>query len=117
MKVTGVTVSIGVQDLKEAVEWYRRALAIEDPAIEPAPGVVELDLGGGSWLQFIAVPALPEEGRVTPYFTIEDVAGEHGRMSALGLTVTPLTEVEGVVAYFDLTDLHGTQIGFVTVFD
>lgn len=44
MKVTTATVGLPERELSAAESWYRRVFELTGPAVEPAPGVVELEL-------------------------------------------------------------------------
>ena len=46
--------------------------------------------------------------------SVQDASAERQRFADQGLTVTELQRFEGVVEFFELTDLDGNKIGFVT---
>jgi len=126
MRATGVTVSVPVSDLDQAVAWYQRAFELGEPDQIPMEGMVEFNLGA-VWLQLDLLPsaALPDislgdsidgsgNDGVLVILTVEDARAEHGRFTELGLVVSDIQHYEGVVDFFELTDLYGNSIGFVT---
>lgn len=46
--------------------------------------------------------------------SIENASAEQQRFTDKGLIVSELQRFEGVVEFFELTDLDGNKIGFVT---
>jgi lactoylglutathione lyase len=110
MNVTSVTVGLPVKDLGQAETWYRRVFELTGPAVEPAPGLLELTLGPID-LQLIEDPAGQPGEQNGLRLGVDDAAAEHERLSALGLTTDPLEHVPGAVDYFDFTDPDGNILG------
>ena len=113
MKATAVTVGVPVRDLDSAIAWYQRALELGDPDQIPMPGIVEFDLGA-FWLQLFVSPEAAGSTGLSLNVSVESASGEHARLAALGLTVSEFQRFEGAVEYFELTDLDGNTIAFVT---
>lgn len=110
MKVTSVTVGLPVRDLQQAESWYRRAFELAEPAISPAPGLLELPLGSID-LQLVEDPA-PRAGAMNGLRVgVDDAAAEHQRLTALGIELSPLENVPGAVDFFDFSDPDGNTLG------
>ena len=113
MKLTALTVGIPVRDLVAATAWYRSALALGEPDLRPLEGLVEFDLGP-FWLQLALAPERAGSEGISVTMSVDDASSERDRLAGLGLEVTPVQRFEGVVEFFELTDLDGNTIGFVT---
>ena len=113
MKINHVTFGLPVRDLAAAVDWYQTALELGAPDMEPLEGLVEFDVGS-FWLQLALDPERAGTEGVSINISVEDAAAEQRRMAAMGLQVTDLQRFAGVVDFFELTDLDGNKIGFVT---
>ncbi|MGO4783742.1 VOC family protein [Cryobacterium sp. W22_MBD10_FK3] len=110
MKLTSVTVGMPVQDLEQAERWYRRVFELSEPAISPAPGVVEVPMGAID-LQLSGEPVARSGARNTLRVGVENAAAEYERLSALGIELGPLEHVPGAVDYFDFDDPDGNALG------
>lgn len=108
-----MTVGIPVRDLESAVAWYTSALKLGEPAQIPLDGLVEFDLGP-FWLQLAVAPQLAGQEGLSVNISVEDTAKEHARFTELGLHVSDLQRIGDVVEFFELTDMDGNKIGFVT---
>ncbi|MHA7281925.1 VOC family protein [Arthrobacter sp. TMS2-4] len=113
MKAKAVTVGIPVRDLESAVTWYTSAFKLGQPAPIPLEGLVEFDLGP-FWLQLALAPQLAGKEGISVNISVEDAVREHASFTELGLDVTELQRFEDVVEFFELTDMDGNKIGFVT---
>jgi catechol 2,3-dioxygenase-like lactoylglutathione lyase family enzyme len=113
MKPNAVTVGVPVRDLEAATRWYRSALNLGQPGLEPMEGLVEFDLGP-VWLQLAHDPVHAGAEGMSINFSVEDASAEHSRFASLGLEVSEIQRYEGVVEFFALTDLDGNKLGFVT---
>lgn len=113
MKAETVTVGIPVRDLDLAVAWYRSAFDLGEPDQVPMDGLAEFDLGM-FWLQLVLAPELAGRDGISVNISVKDASAEHQNFTQRGLTVSELQRFEGVVEYFELTDLDGNKIGFVT---
>ena len=113
MKAKAVTVGIPVRDLPAAIEWYQSAFDLGEPDQIPMEGLVEFDLGA-FWLQLAANPALAGREGISVNISVEDATRLRDDLLSKGLTVSDLQRFEGVVEFFELTDLDGNKIGFVT---
>jgi predicted enzyme related to lactoylglutathione lyase len=113
MKAKAVTVGIPVRDLPVAIEWYQSAFDLGEPDQIPMDGLVEFDLGA-FWLQLAADPALAGREGISVNISVEDATRLRDDLVSKGLTVSDLQRFEGVVEFFELTDLDGNKIGFVT---
>jgi catechol 2,3-dioxygenase-like lactoylglutathione lyase family enzyme len=113
MRPTSVAVGIPVTDLDRAVGWYQKAFELGEPDLRPMDGLVEFDLGP-FWLQLTVSPESAGVAGVSVNLSVGDAAGERQRFAGLGLSVSELQHIEGVVDYFELTDPDGNRLGFVT---
>jgi catechol 2,3-dioxygenase-like lactoylglutathione lyase family enzyme len=111
MMVQSVTVSLPVADLERSVAWYRRALQLENPDLEPAEGVVEFRVGA-VWLQLAQGAGVTAGNGVTVRFGVPDVAAERARLRGQGIEVGELEQVENVLEYFDFLDPDGNRLSF-----
>jgi lactoylglutathione lyase len=110
MNLTSVTVGLPVRDLRRAEDWYRKVFELTGPAVEPAPGLVELTLGSID-LQLIEDLAGQPGAQNGLRVGVDDAAAEHERLTALGLDLDPVQHVPGAVDYFDFTDPDGNTLG------
>jgi len=113
MRPKSVSVGIPVKNLELAITWYQRAFDLGEPDLLPMPGLVEFDLGS-FWLQLAESPESAGVAGVSVNMSVTDAAAERQRFAELGLSVSDLQHIEGVVDYFELTDLDGNVLGFVT---
>jgi predicted enzyme related to lactoylglutathione lyase len=113
MQARAVTLGIPVRDLERAVAWYRAAFEVGEPDIRPMDGLAEFDLGS-FWLQLALKPEIAGAEGTSVTISVDDATAERQRFAELGVTVTPVQRFEGVVDFFELTDLDGNTIGFVT---
>ncbi|WP_104112154.1 VOC family protein [Arthrobacter sp. N199823] len=113
MKAETVTVGIPVRDLKRAIGWYQSAFELGEPDQAPMDGLAEFNLGA-FWLQLALAPELAGREGISVNISIENASAEQQRLSDKGLIVSELQRFEGVVEFFELTDLDGNKIGFVT---
>jgi predicted enzyme related to lactoylglutathione lyase len=113
MKARAVTVGIPVRDLALAISWYQSALGVGEPDQIPMDNLAEFDLGA-FWLQLAVDPESAGREGISVNISVADAAAERQNLLSQGLTVTDLQRFEGVVEFFELTDLDGNKIGFVT---
>lgn len=113
MEAKTVTVGIPVRDLPRAITWYRFAFDLGEPDQLPVDGLAEFDLGA-FWLQLAVAPRLAGQEGISVNISVADARLERRNLSAKGLTVSELQRIEGVVEFFELTDLDSNKIGFVT---
>ncbi len=76
-------------------------------------GLAEFDLEA-FWLQLAAAPGLAGQEGISVNISVADSGFERRSLSDKGLTVSELQRIEGVVEFFELTDLDSNKIGFVT---
>ena len=113
MKAETVTVGVPVRDLDLAIAWYQSAFGLGEPDQIPLDGLAEFDLGA-FWLQLALAPELAGRDGISVNISVQDASAERQRFADQSLTVTELQRFEGVVEFFELTDLDGNKIGFVT---
>ncbi|KFF58029.1 hypothetical protein JF66_21685 [Cryobacterium sp. MLB-32] len=113
MKAENITVGVPVHDLKRAITWYQSAFELGEPDQIPLDGLAEFDLGA-FWLQLTVDPELAGHGGLSVNISVKDASAERQKFAHQGLNVTELQRFEGVVEFFELTDLDGNKIGFVT---
>jgi predicted enzyme related to lactoylglutathione lyase len=106
---TSVTVALPVRDLTSAVAWYRRAFAIEEDPVSPAPGLAEFVVGPIE-LQLSEEPVDRSGAQITLRFGVENAALEHARLSTLGVEVGELLHIPAVVDVFDFSDPDGNLL-------
>lgn len=113
MKAETVTVGIPVRDLKRAITWYQSAFELGDPEQIPLEDLAEFDLGA-FWLQLVLAPELAGGEGIAVNISVKDACAQRQSFAGRGLIVTELRRFEGVVEFFELTDLDCNKIGFVT---
>jgi predicted enzyme related to lactoylglutathione lyase len=113
MRAKAVTIGVPVHDLEAAVAWYTSAFKLGEPAQIPLEGLIEFNLGP-FWLQLVLAPQLAGHEGLSVNISVEDAAEEHARFTKLGLQVSELQRIADVVDFFELTDMDGNKIGFVT---
>ena len=113
MRAKAVTVGVPVRDLPAAIAWYQAAFDLGEPDQVPMDGLVEFDLGA-FWLQMAADPRLAGQEGISVNISVDDASAVQQGFSSKGLRVTEVQRIEGVVEFFELTDLDGNAIGFVT---
>jgi catechol 2,3-dioxygenase-like lactoylglutathione lyase family enzyme len=108
-----MTLQVQVGDLARAREFYT-ALLGSGPEFEPHQDFLEWRVipGGETWLQAVGVTALvrPLTNRVR--FGVADIRAERGRLVGLGIDVSRVTALPGVVAFIDFADPWGNALGF-----
>jgi len=114
MKVTTATIGLPVRDLTAAETWYRQVFEISAPAVEPAPGVRELEVGPIE-LQLSEEPSERSGAQVVLRLGVPNASAEYERLTGLGLTLGPLEHVPGVVDYFDFTDPDGNTLSLYSL--
>ncbi len=112
MDINAITVGIPVSDLAQAVAWYQRAFELGEPDLAPMEGIVEFNLEV-FWLQLYTSNAPGGDG-LSANIGVRDATAQQRRLAGLGLKVSDVERVEGVVEYFALTDPDGNKIGFAT---
>ncbi|WP_130176167.1 VOC family protein [Cryobacterium sp. SO1] len=114
MKVTSATIGLPVRDLAAAEAWYRRVFELTVPAVEPAPGVIEIVLGPID-LQLSEEPPGRTGAQVILRLGVPDASAEYRRLTGLGLTLGPLEHVPGVVDYVDFVDPDGNALSLYSL--
>ena len=102
------TICFSVSDLKEAVNWYSELLGDLDN-FSPAPGIIEFQLNESTWLQLFEGS---DTGGAILRLEVEDIQLEHKRLEGLGMSLTSVEYVPGMVSYFDFEDRDGNQLSF-----
>jgi predicted enzyme related to lactoylglutathione lyase len=113
MRPKSVAVGIPVKDLDLAIAWYQRAFDLGEPDLIPMEGLVEFDLGS-FWLQLAQTPETAGVQGMSLNLSVDDATAERQRFVSLGLSVSELQHFDGAVDYFELIDLDGNTLGFVT---
>jgi predicted enzyme related to lactoylglutathione lyase len=101
-----VTVGLAVSDLVGAAAWYGRLLGREVD-LSPADGVAEFRIVAGCWLQLYEGTG---GGEGAFRFGVADIEGARSRLLELGVAVSPVEEVPGVIAYCEFTDPYGNRL-------
>lgn len=108
--VQSITIGIAVKDANEAANWYKTLLG-EVATMEPAPGVIELQLSENAWLQLDDTGDLKVGGSIIRLET-QDIDAIHTKVKALQPDVGEIELVEGVVRYFDFEDPAGNRLSY-----
>lgn len=112
-KIVGVTVGIGVKNVKEAAAWYKSLLG-DVETMEPDPGTIELKLTDNTWLQLDDTGYLEVGGGSSIIrLETEDIEAAHEQAKKLSSDVDDIVIVEGVVKYFDFKDPSGNRLSYV----
>lgn len=108
-----MTLQVQVGDLAQAREFYT-ALLGASPEFEPHQDFLEWRVvpRGETWLQAVGVtgPVRPLTSRVR--FGVPDIRAARERLSGLGVEVSKITSLPGVVAFVDFADRWGNALGF-----
>lgn len=111
-KITGVTVGIGVKDVKEATKWYQTLLG-DVEMMEPAPGTIELQLTDETWLQLDDTGYLKVGGGSTIVrFGTKDIEMAHKIAKELDPKASDIEVVEGAIKFFDFKDPAGNRLSY-----
>jgi predicted enzyme related to lactoylglutathione lyase len=110
MDTTSVTVGIPVRDLQSVRAWYERVLESSVDA-EPTLGIAELEVHPGTWLQLMEDP----EERPVLRIGVPDIDAARERLIALGVEVTPIGGIEGVIRFCDFADPEGNPLSLYQV--
>ena len=113
MDVTTVTVGLPVNDLDQAIEWYRNAFELPAVDLEPAYGVVEFRLGP-IWLQLSAASTARSGAQVVTRIGVADVVAQRARLLDIGIDVGPVHHVDGMVDYVAFSDPDGNALSLYT---
>ena len=113
MNAETVTVGIPVRDLDLAISWYQSAFELGEPDLIPMEGLAEFDLVA-FWLQLSLAPELAGGDGISVNISVKDASTERQKFAKRNLTVSELQRIDGVVEFFELTDLDGNKIGFAT---
>ncbi|UMP06750.1 VOC family protein [Amycolatopsis sp. EV170708-02-1] len=108
-KVYGLTISIHVSDLPNALSYYSALLdrAPDNFARGDRP---EWEICEGAWFQLVGgcdVVVLASRVR----FEVADVAAEIARLRSIGIEVTEPTTLPGVAIFTDFEDPWGNPLG------
>ncbi len=100
-------VSIVVDDLKSAVEWYRDILGLKHKFTEESIQWAEMESGGRSTL------ALKTNGNSSVCFVVTDLDEEMKRLSGKGVSFAEVSELPGGMGRVtSFKDPWGNEIDF-----
>lgn len=108
--IQSITIGIAVHDVNEATGWYQSLLG-DVETMEPAPGVVELQLSANTWLQLDDSGDLKVGGSILRLET-HDINAAYNNVKQLQPEVGAIEVVEGVISYFDFVDLAGNRLSY-----
>jgi lactoylglutathione lyase len=108
--IENITIGIAVKDVKEAARWYK-ALLGDVETMEPAPGTMELQLTGNTWLQLDDTGYLEVGGSIIRLET-KDIDAMHKIVKKLMPDTGDIELVEGVIRYFDFKDPAGNRLSY-----
>lgn len=113
IKTLGMALQLQVDDISRARDFYTAVLGFL-PELEPHDDFVEwrISPGGEAWLQAVGVAdgVHPLESRVR--FGVADVRAERRRLLGLGIDVSRVTSLPGLVTFINFTDPWGNKLGF-----
>ena len=109
LKASAATIQLKVQDFATATAWYERLIG--RPAdLAPNDSIHEWEVFPGGWIQVTAGSRVEDPGRVR--FGVADVERERSRaVDELGIEVSEVTVVPGLVAYCNVDDPWGNRLG------
>lgn len=113
MKITSVTVGVPVTQFEKAIDWYKAVLGPRE-TIQPVPSIFEFDLGSGTWLQLIQSDSIAA-GDTVVRLGVENIDAEHARLKKLGIEVTEIERIEGVIAFCRFKDPSGNNLSLYQV--
>jgi lactoylglutathione lyase len=108
--IENITIGIAVKDVEQATRWYKNLLGNVE-TMEPAPGVMELQLTENTWLQLDNTGDLKVGGSIIRLET-KDIDSIHTIVKKLMPDVGDIELVEGVIRYFDFKDLAGNRLSY-----
>lgn len=109
-KIKSITVGIAVEDVNEAMQWYKTLLG-DVATMEPAPGIIELQLTEDTWLQLDDTGDLKTGGSIIRLETI-DIDAIHQTVKELKPDTGDIELVEGLIRYFDFEDIAGNRLSY-----
>ena len=111
--LTSVTIGLPVASLPDASAWYARLLG-RTADLEPVAGIEEFEPVPGCWLQLFE--GAPGQGcQCVVRFGVTDIQAARGRLLGIGIPVSPVERVDGVIAFCDLADPWGNQLSLYQV--
>ncbi|MDA0243760.1 MAG: VOC family protein [Chloroflexi bacterium] len=108
--IASITIGIAVNDVEEASRWYQTLLG-DVETMEPAPGVIELQLMENVWLQLDGTSDFKISESIIRLET-KDIDFIHKKVKKLMPDVGDVELVEGVIRYFDFKDLAGNKLSY-----
>lgn len=113
VKTCGMTLQVQVGDIGKAREFYNAILG-SVPGFEPHEDFLEWQVipGGEAWLQAVGVSGAVQPLATRVRFGVFDLRAERDRLLALGIDVSPVTSLPGVVSFVDFVDPWGNRLGF-----
>ncbi len=109
LSVVGVTIQLHVSDFAAGTNWYTRLLG-RPPDLTPHADLWEWEILPKCYLQVGGGTRASGSGPV--HLGVADVAAERERVrDALGIVMSPIERVEGVVAWCTFEDPWGNQLG------
>lgn len=106
MDILSVTVGLAVKDLKKSVKWYRKVFEPQEET-QPMEEIAELKLGP-VWLQLFQKPAVPGDGALR--FGVADLEAQRARLKKMRLKAEEITDIPGIIRYFDFSDPDGNLL-------
>lgn len=106
MECTEATVSLPVRSIHTAREWYERLFG-KAPELEPAPEIVEFNVGG-AWLQL--AEGAPGPTGVVFRIGVRNLEQERSRLERMGVAIGETVTVPTVIRFCDFKDLDGNPL-------
>lgn len=112
MDITSITISLSVDNLAKAAAWYEQVFGIQKH-LQPAKGIVEFQVGSLLLQLFEGRQAVSDTAL---RLGVADLEKEHQRLYGLGIQTEAITDVPGVIRYFDFVDPFGNGLSFYTMY-
>lgn len=109
----GMTLQLQVGDIVRAREFYTAVLGCE-PEFVPHEDFLEWRVipDGEAWVQAVGVIGTVHPLPTRLRFGVADVRAERERLLELGVDVSQVMSLPGVVAFIDFPDPWGNKLGF-----
>ncbi len=113
MNIQSVTVAFSVTDLEKSILWYKKVFGVRK-SVRPVDGVAEMRLGP-VWLQLFQREKIASDAALR--LGVADVDRERRRLVKLSHNVEEVTDVPGVLRYFDFQDPDGNGLTLYSTYE
>ncbi|MCA3437688.1 MAG: VOC family protein [Rhodobacter sp.] len=105
-----VTVGIPVTNLAEAEAWYSKLLGPDVEVMRPDPGITELKIAPGVWLQLFEPGGVEDSGSILR-FQVDNMAAAQAKLNSVDIDSGEAIEVPGLVTFSEFRDPDGNALG------